>query len=95
MQSATGAPYGVGHGNQRAHTARAKYAIMPPSCGLSCAGSKRVTSGSKIKSLSTVLGLGRVPPPGPGGRTASHMPLAVIVDDRVEVRSCGPVRFLP
>ena len=53
-----------------------------------CAGNKRVTSGSKIKSLSNVLGLGRVPPPGPGGRAASHMPLAIIVDDRVEVRRC-------
>jgi len=40
-----------------------------------------VTSGSKIKSLSSVLGLGRMPPPGPGGRAASHMPLAIIVDD--------------
>lgn len=50
------------------------------------AGSKRLHSGSKVKSLSAVLGLGPGPPSGPGGRPSSHMPLAVIVDDRVEVR---------
>lgn len=67
----------------------ASHVLVPPSLPPNRqppAGDKRVTSGSKIKSLSSVLGLGRVPPPGPGGRAASHMPLAIIVDDRVEVR---------
>ena len=50
------------------------------------AGAKRLHSGSKHKSLAAVLQLGRAAQPGHSGRPASHMPLAVIVDDRVEVR---------
>ena len=55
---------------------------------LCCAtGGLRLHSGSKHKSLATVLHLGRGALPGAAGRNPlSHMPLAVIVDDRVEVR---------
>lgn len=56
----------------------------PPS--LAHAGRKRVQSGSKAKALAGVLQLGPGKLPGQHGRPASHMPLAVIVDDRVEVR---------
>ena len=58
-------------------------------CAVLCAaGGRRLHSGSKHKSLATVLQLGRGALPGAAGRHAalmSHMPLAVIVDDRVEV----------
>lgn len=50
------------------------------------AGHLRLQSGSKQKNLAAVLQLPRVPLPGPDGGAASPMPLAVIVDDRVEVR---------
>ncbi|KAI3429630.1 hypothetical protein D9Q98_005716 [Chlorella vulgaris] len=46
---------------------------------------QRLQSGSKSKSLAAVLNLGRVPQPGPHGTTSSPMPLAAIVDDRVEI----------
>ena len=67
----------------------------PPPPAAPPTGHKRLHSGSKIKTLTAVLGLGgQRPPPGPGGRTASHMPLAVIVDDRVEVRVSGVLLVL-
>jgi hypothetical protein len=63
--------------------------LAHPATATAATGAKRLHSGSKHKSLAAVLQLGRAAQPGHSGRPASHMPLAVIVDDRVEVR-CWP-----
>jgi hypothetical protein len=49
------------------------------------AGRLRLQSGAKLKSLAGVLHLARAPQPGANSAPLSPMPLAAIVDDRVEV----------
>lgn len=78
--------------------------VLDPRCQLmrpSQVGERLVcVPASRLKTLSRVLGLGHLHPPGPApasdGADAllSEMPLAVIVDDRLEVRSLTEIAHL-